>query len=229
LVSKLKDKEAAVVSFFSLCHAAELGTTTVGKRGQPARLRVDSGQLGEFLRSPINEDRTSLVSQSTGVPLRRVESLERVYVSAGRCQIDVTLLGRMLALASFESVECRRPVGRSGLLTNPHLQSMAQCQAAVLLIGAEDYQALEDGDLVLSNERLAELNVALALFQQNVIIVCIGTDETSLRADGHNLHLLFCDKFDLDASVRIASLLKEIDRARGPLPVIHDNYRSDDE
>ena len=31
----------AVISFFSLCEAAELGTLTLGKRGHTTRLRVD--------------------------------------------------------------------------------------------------------------------------------------------------------------------------------------------
>src|SRR5215203_5557557 len=43
--------EAVIVSFFSLCHAAELGTATVGKRGQPARLSVRLDQLKAFLDS----------------------------------------------------------------------------------------------------------------------------------------------------------------------------------
>lgn len=34
------DLGKSVVSFFHLCQAAELGTMTIGKRGQPARLRI---------------------------------------------------------------------------------------------------------------------------------------------------------------------------------------------
>ena len=34
------DVTKAVVTFFHLCQAAELGSMTIGKRGQPARLRV---------------------------------------------------------------------------------------------------------------------------------------------------------------------------------------------
>ena len=38
----------AVISFFSLCEAAELGTLTLGKRGHTTRLRVDHDALTEF-------------------------------------------------------------------------------------------------------------------------------------------------------------------------------------
>lgn len=41
--------EAGVVSFFSLCHAAGLGISTIGKRGQPARLRIETARIEQFL------------------------------------------------------------------------------------------------------------------------------------------------------------------------------------
>ncbi|HYP53986.1 MAG TPA: TIR domain-containing protein, partial [Pyrinomonadaceae bacterium] len=40
-----RSMEANVVCFFHLCQAAELGTVTIGKRGQPARLRVEREEL----------------------------------------------------------------------------------------------------------------------------------------------------------------------------------------
>ena len=43
-----RDLCGAVVSFFHLCQAAELGAMTMGKRGQPARLRVWREVLGTF-------------------------------------------------------------------------------------------------------------------------------------------------------------------------------------
>jgi len=39
----------AVISFFSLCEAAELGTLTLGKRGHMTRLRVDHEELTTFV------------------------------------------------------------------------------------------------------------------------------------------------------------------------------------
>lgn len=38
-----------VVCFFHLCQEAELGTATVGKRGQPTRLRVDREELAAYV------------------------------------------------------------------------------------------------------------------------------------------------------------------------------------
>jgi len=47
----LAGKEGGVVSFFHICQAAELGSHTIGKRGQPARLRIWPDALAEFLRN----------------------------------------------------------------------------------------------------------------------------------------------------------------------------------
>jgi hypothetical protein len=38
------------VSFFHLCHAAEVGTVILGKKGHPARLLIDREELEEHLR-----------------------------------------------------------------------------------------------------------------------------------------------------------------------------------
>ena len=44
-----KTMEGHVVCFFHLCQAAELGTVTIGKRGQPARLRVERDELAVYV------------------------------------------------------------------------------------------------------------------------------------------------------------------------------------
>ena len=46
-----KEVGGIVVSFFHLCQAAELGTMTIGKRGQPARLRIWRDALLQHLQS----------------------------------------------------------------------------------------------------------------------------------------------------------------------------------
>src|SRR5207253_10090072 len=62
-----QDMEAAAVCFFSLCHAAELGTSTVGKRGQPARLRADMDQIGAFLNEVFEENPQPAAQRRTPV------------------------------------------------------------------------------------------------------------------------------------------------------------------
>ncbi|HYO63879.1 MAG TPA: hypothetical protein VER08_09630 [Pyrinomonadaceae bacterium] len=46
-----RSMEGNVVCFFHLCQAAELGTVTIGKRGQPARLRVERDELAAHVNA----------------------------------------------------------------------------------------------------------------------------------------------------------------------------------
>ncbi len=71
-----KIAEAIAVSFFSLCHAAELGTITIGKRGQPARLRIDMEKLGEFLDDPERARVRPFRQPKRAANGRRPESVE---------------------------------------------------------------------------------------------------------------------------------------------------------
>ncbi len=80
-----------VVSFFHLCQAAELGTMTIGKRGQPARLRVWRAALLEYVdRISLTKNRPAaddvknmrvLVSSSNGNGL--IEEVRQVLKRGG--------------------------------------------------------------------------------------------------------------------------------------------------
>jgi hypothetical protein len=54
-----KTIESSVVSFFHLCQAAGIGTMTIGKRGQPARLRVERDELDAFVEACLSPDATT--------------------------------------------------------------------------------------------------------------------------------------------------------------------------
>ncbi|MDX6695899.1 MAG: hypothetical protein QOF02_3502 [Blastocatellia bacterium] len=62
LAANQKTIEGNVACFFHLCQEAELGLATVGKRGQPTRLRVDREELAAYIAnrpSPAPDDLTS--------------------------------------------------------------------------------------------------------------------------------------------------------------------------
>jgi hypothetical protein len=67
-----KTIEGNVVCFFHLCQEAELGTATVGKRGQPTRLRVDRAELAAYIASdpstPKNEEPPAQISPDNASP-----------------------------------------------------------------------------------------------------------------------------------------------------------------
>jgi hypothetical protein len=84
-----KMTEASVVCFFHLCQAAELGTMTIGKRGQPARLYVERKELAEYLRSTENpSSSSSAVEIFTGSRLSEDQRANRQGASLPELESD---------------------------------------------------------------------------------------------------------------------------------------------
>jgi len=86
-----KMTEASVVCFFHLCQAAELGTMTIGKRGQPARLYVERKELAEYLRSNDNPSSSSpAVEIFTGSRLSEDQRANKEGKSLPELESDAT-------------------------------------------------------------------------------------------------------------------------------------------
>ena len=127
-----QDMEAAVVCFFSLCHAAELGTSTVGKRGQPARLRVDMEQVSRFLSEEPGP--------STAAPSHKKREYTAPRQPAGARSFRTCLSQRaaremhrplvsLLSLTGFEAQQGFDDLGK-GLLPSSDLAEMRSARRA---------------------------------------------------------------------------------------------------
>jgi len=87
------DGGRAVVSFFHLCQAAELGTLTIGKRGQPARLRVWREALFAFLNPSCTRHQ----------PAECQPERAGIVISSASGNDDLDQVRRVLREAGFES------------------------------------------------------------------------------------------------------------------------------
>ncbi|MGD9590392.1 MAG: hypothetical protein AB7Q37_15640 [Pyrinomonadaceae bacterium] len=208
------DLEAAVVCFFSICHAAELGTSTVGKRGQPARLRVDMEQLGDFLSEaelPIEaeQERPSpeILLRPAAVP---VEPLRRVLVSSSRPIPAFPVLSSFLELAGFEGAAEERVDYESGLLPSSELNEMQRCQAAIFVIGPADCVKHKDGSYSLKPDRITRISVASALFDWRIVVFWQGPPPPPNQLIDSGLKVVSGDQLDWEACMNIASLIKEL-------------------
>lgn len=171
--------EAEAVSFFSICHAAALGVATVGKRGQPARLRIEPERLEEFLFEIKNEagdeswepvyQLISNAATSENGSARQSASIRRVYVSGAAGGV-LKHLGSSLDLADFEGVASDE-FFENDFPRSANLEILRSCQAAVFVVGEKDCAANADGRTKLANERLTEIVAALALFDGRVVII----------------------------------------------------------
>jgi hypothetical protein len=215
--------EAVIVSFFSLCHAAELGTATVGKRGQPARLSVRLDQLSAFLdassaESPENAAEPSKVFTRKSVLRFDPENVESsgeriatVYISAGRCESETANLCAALELADFASLTFGDGGFENGFLPRARRDALKQCQAAIFLLDDADCRARANGEIALICERVTEISVAEALFGgERVILLWTGAAEMpeAVRAAGFNT--LGGDVADWASNIKLVKCLKSL-------------------
>ncbi len=210
-----QDMEAAVVCFFSLCHAGELGTSTVGKRGQPARLRVDMEQVAAFLSEnyePIAQSRPAVPRKE--FPLRSHVSqngiVRQVLVSSSGRHSDVEHLNSLLTLAGFESCSVDFSDFDNGLLPSSELSEMQQCQAGIFVISPKDCIKQKDGTYSLRHEWITKISVAAALFDWRVLLFWNGQLPPPEELLASGLEIVSSEELDWQASVELVSQIKNL-------------------
>lgn len=206
--------ESVIVSFFSICHAAELGTATIGKRGQPARLNIRFDQIRAFLKHPAESFEvlpSTDFSPNEVFQLNQIhgENIGRIYISAGNRQTEIESLRVALELADFESVSFGAEASENGFLSNPRLGAMKQCQAAIFLLDEQDF-AVKNASPLLHCARVTEISVAQALFDARVVVLWNSKQKTPdiLRQIG--LNFFKDENLDWETNVRLVKCLKSL-------------------
>jgi hypothetical protein len=210
------DLEAAVVCFFSLCHAAELGTSTVGKRGQPARLRVEINQVAAFLNGDHSEPHPGIhISGSGREPARQLRNtgglpIRQVLVSTSGPREEVAHLNSLLALAGFENRTVDFAGSDNGLLPNSDLEEMQKCQAGIFVFRPLDCVRKEDGTFSLRNEWITKVSVAAALFDWRILLFWNGELPPPEELTSSGLRIASKEDLDWEASLGLVTQIKEL-------------------
>ncbi len=180
--------EGHVVCFFHLCQAAGVGAVTVGKRGQPARLRLDREELNDYLESTeqtaqteARSDESESTSQTTrsqsfagddgesSFPVAN-EAL-RILVSASA---NTGLAGQVettLALAGNDCELFVRSDADSLIPQEAEAQAMRGCDAAVIIVSSSDYDAAETGATTLRQGLIVQIAAAVILYGGRVALL----------------------------------------------------------
>jgi hypothetical protein len=183
----LKAAEEGIVCFFHLCQAAELGTLTIGKRGQPARMRVEREGLDEYVEGRGAAGR--------GEPRAREESDETMGDdeefgdhSSGTC-LFITYGGQpahvvaqiqtVFELAGIKSHASERAPHDDAamLVADEAAEVMRRCDAALVLLSAEDCRPDESGAPAVSQRALVEIGAASVLYERRVLLLLEGPAE----------------------------------------------------
>lgn len=211
-----KKSEAEVVSFFSICHAADLGIATVGKRGQPARLKIEPQRIKEFLvRCKESSGGRDFSNKSSEIIIRdsnnnqkSVSEIHRIYISTEQNIETTENLRRALELADFESIS-------AGRLSNDYLQSsklkvMQSCQAGVIVVANNDCTVDSNGTTEIRSDRLTEIILAIALFNGRIVFIWDCLLSVPDYLEYYSSYLLIGSVDDFNVGYQTAKLIKGI-------------------
>ena len=173
-----KTVEGNVVCFLHLCQAAELGSLTVGKRGQPARLRVDSEEMASFIRSQW--DMPSEVGAKPEVrPMRLLQPVlassaaprRRVFLSLHPSHKNASHLQELLELIGIESELLERGSTPTLPMSESAFDTMRRCEAGLFVVTPEDGWNDEQGTYTLKPEVQAEIRAAYLFYNRRVLLL----------------------------------------------------------
>jgi predicted nucleotide-binding protein len=185
-----KTVEGNVVCFFHLCQEAELGMATVGKRGQPTRLRVDREELSAYISESVPPASADLPVQSaldegpatspaTAAPATpppraaaHISEKMRVFISRRTDALLVKQVQMALELADIESEFGRRAESDAQLVPDKIFNAMLRCNAAIIVLTAEDCRTNAEGNTTPGESLMMEIAVAIVHYNRRVILLC---------------------------------------------------------
>lgn len=175
-----KGAEEGIICFFHLCQAAELGTLTIGKRGQPARMRVERSCLGEYVegrdvtrgaaRGREEDGETTFDDEDRGGP----PSGMCLFISYGEQPAHVvTQIQTVFELAGIKSHASRRAPheGSAVLVADEAAEVMRRCDAALVMLSKEDCRTDGSGAPAVSQRALVEIGAASVLYERRVLLL----------------------------------------------------------
>jgi hypothetical protein len=177
-----KAAEDGVICFFHLCQAAELGTLTIGKRGQPARLRVEREGLDEYVegRGAAGRGETraregaDAESAGDGEDFGDAPSGTCLFITySGQPAHVVAQIQTVFELAGIRSHASERAPhgGDAVLIADEAAEVMRRCDAALVLLSEADCRPDASGAPAVSQRALVEVGAASVLYERRVLLL----------------------------------------------------------
>lgn len=218
-----KATESSVVSFFHLCQAAEIGTMTIGKRGQPARLRVERDELAAFVEGRLTDSPTHIAPTGTGQTiLPNLTPSPRTAVvppeAAGQkhflilCRRAARVVGRLEATLELLDIKSRAVIGNETdalQMSGEMLQAMRGCDAALVVVTPDDCQEDGHGGHTLDQNILIQINTAFVLYDRRILLLwnCRTPLPDSLSSLRH--FTIEDDELTWEAGMQLMQVVKE--------------------
>lgn len=165
-----REVESGIVSFLHLCHAAELGSLTIGKRGQPARLRIDIEALNAYLSSSL-QPALALAAVGSNANHKHVGEKIRVSISLSTDNSFVTPLLKLFSLLQIEGEIIRREQQETLINSARNFAALRSCNAGILVLTLADCVQPQTGEFELSPEAQMEISAAYLFYDRKIVLL----------------------------------------------------------
>ena len=181
------DQEAirgSVISFFSLCQAAGLGTMVLGKRGHITRFFVDRDELTKFLDNGPKalaeiENAARLETQRFTCPIAinnlgavpAPEALALTVLIQCKNPRICELIQRTLEVASLRGVKVNAIWDRTNLTLGDAENISRELCALLVVLGEEEFITEQGATSGIKQNLLFELGAAQVLYDRRVIVL----------------------------------------------------------
>lgn len=210
-----EELEARAASFFHICHAAEVGLLTVGRKGQPTRLHIYHADLRGYLENGVLsrvESSPDDLSESLAKPDLVTASApkQRVFISHSASDQSLQRLFDVLRLAEIDYELMKRKPGHTSESYGPMLAAMRRCNSGIIAIGDADWS---DGE---SNSALL-IEIGSALMQFNERLLFLLPDGVALPLDLSITSFSFNGEVNWNVAIQLVQSLKQLTSASASL------------
>ncbi len=208
---EMREIENAALSFFSICHAAELGIMTVGKRGQPTRLSVNAGDIKKFIKKdyPTEIEIFASAGENDFVAKAKPENqIPRVYLSLGR-RTETANLIELLELTGLTALTAIDFSLENNFFNSAQISLMQKCSFGLFILDETHCRKHKNGSVELRNEKIIEINTALALFNRQIILLWDDAENPPQNIRDTKLSVFTKTDSEWETNLRIAKALKE--------------------
>lgn len=212
-----KSQENLVITFFNLCHFAELGMATLGRKGQPTRLSIDLGELRNHLENQVELSPGAAVkkrqnghnSSKTGIFTNNFISKNptKIYLSFNEESEIILSIQTLLEFADVEFETVIRSKSET-LLSEKNVRVLRNCSAAII-VADEQSQMLGGGSYRLRDSLLSEIVAAYAMFEGRVLLFWIGSSVPKINLNGLKISNIKSNNLSLETGLEVGRVIKE--------------------
>jgi hypothetical protein len=164
-----EDLEAYSASFFHICHTAEVGMLTVGRKGQPTRLLIYPDELEAYLKGDhlVQPEAEKCQKNKSMAGFLKTDSHTLGRVCLHHTGLDsIERIAEALELANLQYDSLQMPSNEEPRLEES-LAVMRRCESGIMVLGNEAFK--NSGKL--RDSLLIQIGAALVQFEERLVLI----------------------------------------------------------